>query len=399
MVNGSRTSGVVAFVVVACLGGLSVGACGGDSVDEPQRPSAPPTGISSARYVTTEMGAIQSITPDGRSLLVADESVVCLQSISEGSTRCTDWPARQASDRVPVLLVDWTPDGSKAGLVDAAAGSPPTIWLLDAVDMSLEAWLEPGDDDRWIILDVAIAPDGDRLAIAGVINGTNGFFVLDSPGDLEHIGGDAIDVEGDAIGVGVAWLPDGEVVAIEMSGAFSVVQSDGGGSREILSGDQTNESVVAGITPDSGHLLIVHYGLIQRFKSNESWYAIADVGAATADPVVGSAFEPFDGPYQAALSPDGSWVAYVFDQGADRDRLTMAVRATTGGDETILTEGLDLLAGEPPDWDIRSTQRMATAVWGTDDQFVMISASCRWVLVIQINRQLATAAPAPPRYP
>jgi hypothetical protein len=162
----------------------------------------------------------------------------------------------------------------------------------------------------------ALSPDGSRMAYPGA----DGIHILDLATHTEQI-------LKDASGFDLHWSPDGRQIAYvggKTDNAY-VINTDG--SDERLVSDQSYEAVI-GWSPDSAQIYISI-----PFTGGGAWLVRA------VDAVTGAAHDLFtieNGSYKAlnaALSPNGNWIAY-----RGRDNASLYLVRTDGKEMRLVME-------------------------------------------------------------
>jgi Tol biopolymer transport system component len=343
-----------------------------------------PTGIESGRFVSPEVGIVLSVSPDGRQLLVGDGGQICLQSIDEGGVRCTEWRGGSLGGS---FAAQWTPDGSKVVIVDQRVAvqlmDSHSIWVVDVAAPSVRSWADLGArTGQGVAGDVGLAPDGGSVAFAGLDGaGQQGVFLVPEPGATELLS----DLPQAA---SVVWDPKGSSVTFSgMRGGVWRVTVDGGAPTVITDSEALGWPVIVDVSRDESTILVLWIGLAQRLVRGESFFGLvsADDGSIIAlkDPIE----DGFVGPMQAALSPDGDWVAFTYIEGVDGGGpYRLAVRSVDGGGEMIVSADLQDEVGVPPSGRMPLADTVRHAVWTQDDRLILLSNRGEWVLVIGLRR-------------
>jgi len=259
------TVGLVLMLVAPMSG------CGGSA--------GAPTTVESGRFVTPEVGAVISPSPDGRHLLVGDEDRLCLQSIDEGGVNCTEW-AGGSNPRD--LDTRWTPDSSKVVLLDrraSAMGADHSIWLLDTSDMSLASWAAFGSREEGYAYAVAVAPSGDSVAFEGAVGEDTGVFLIEEPGEIRHL----VDAR---FGHSVVWDPGGSSIFYAgIREGVSRAMVDGGAPVLITESGDLGSMILADVSRDGSTILVLLIDVARTFIKGEAYFALLSAKDGTVTPL------------------------------------------------------------------------------------------------------------------
>lgn len=209
-----------------------------------------------------------------------------------------------------------------AGAAAASATSPDGSWRTEL------PWLLPGDQD------LAVAPDGRRVAFAISRTGSSEIYVADAAtGDLRRI-----TASSGLADETPAWSPDGHRIAWTVRDAEA-------GDIWVMRADGTRKRRVVGGEPDDVQPAWSHDGRLLAFASDRGgrfdlWTVPAAGGAPALllDPAGGDARAP-------SWSPDGDRVAYSRSAGRGSRIWVLDLRS---GKTTRLTGGT--VADQRPSW-------------------------------------------------
>lgn len=338
----------------------------------------PGLAIGQATYVLRAVGDVQSVAPNGSVMVVADGDQVCVQRLDVLGVDCLPSPPEFRSR--PRLVGGWASDGSRFVFHDSASTAitfRSTVWTLDTVESTLEALL---DDPDIIVFDVAVAPEGDTIAVRGhTADRGSGVFTMSNGHDPEPLA----DV---ALGDNLFWLPDGTALLYNEFGEEAAVWriDANDGTVDILASTERWSSLVA-VSNDGSWALLYDRELAGDRSVNHSHYEIMRLNTGEVSPLKVETNGSFLGPVFAAFSPDGTQVAYLYHDGDSDDApLVLAIRPSGGGEAQIISRDLFQVVGTPPTPHLlRQVETDLRAVWTVDDRLVFPTAG--WSLVIDLK--------------
>jgi hypothetical protein len=115
-----------------------------------------------------------------------------------------------------------------------------------------------------------------------------------------------------------------------------------------------------------------------------SHFGLVDLDTGVVSPLKEPTGSDFVGPTMAAFSPDGASVAYLYHAGTDLEAPTvLAVRATNGGAERIISTDLFSDVGPPPTSDALLVDGFLWPVWGTTGLLILPTRA--WALAIELD--------------
>lgn len=363
------------FSVGAVSLALVAAACGGGDSDVPE--------IKQAGFVAGLGRGIQSVSPDGLVLVVADGEHVGIQPLDGGDPVDVPAPNEFSLQR---MVGGWTSDGSTVAFHDQLATATTfdsTVWLLNAAQPSLREVIVEQDI---VLFDVAVAPDGSVIALSGVSGSgparVHGVFTVqgsDEPKLLAEFEAEVIE-----------WLPDGASLLMtgftdESVGLWRVDRSDGGVELVTPADDVLGHPRLVSVS-DDGTWALVHYlrYVAREFPANVSHFGVVDLETGDVSALKAQGRDDFFGPMLAVFSPDGKRVAYVYHDGRNTDApLVLAIRPTVGGQEQIISGDLFVDVGFPPTPDNVGLDPELRPVWTNNDRLVLPTRA--WALVMDME--------------
>ena len=363
----------VIFLILA-----SIAAIAGCVSEQPA--TQEPESVVRAELVAPSVGTIQSVSPDGMKLLVADRSQICVQLLDGGEARCVAWD--DPSGRSEVQLVgDWSDDAETFVFTlteDSRPGLPvsPAVWLLDVREMSLDRVYESSEA---LFFDLAVSPNGEVIAVSGWLElGPPlqwGIFLL-----AEGSGPEPVPGVPEGLGDGrMVWVDANTLLATGSGPGEGVwrIDIDGGEAAAVLQRDpELGNPHLTAAGPDGERALVFwfDYAAATFFEvPGVSLYAVADLDSGEIMPLKDDD-GTFLGPWHAAFSPDGSAIAYLYTAGSEQDGpVVLAWRNTAGGVENVLTDDLFGVVGERPPGPPRSSQQ--AMVWTESNRLVIVGAT------------------------
>ena len=324
------------------------------------------------------VGEVQSVAPNGSVMVVADGEQVCVQRLDGLDVECLPSPPKFRSR--PRLVGGWASDGSSFVFHDRSATYRTfrsTVWTLDTLETTLEALL---DDPDIIVFDVAVAPEGDTVAVRGnMADRGSGVFTMSNGNDPEPLA----DVP---LGDNLFWLPDGTALLYdalgEEAGVWRIDANDG--TVDMLAPTGGRSYLVA-VSNDGFWALLYDRELAGNRSVNQSHYAIMRLDTGEVSPLKAGTDGSFLGPVFAVFSPDGTQVAYLYHDGDNDDApLVLAIRPSGGGEVQIISRDLFQVVGTPPTpHRLLQAELDLGAVWTVDDRLVFPTAG--WGLVIDLE--------------
>ncbi|MGE5277746.1 MAG: protein kinase domain-containing protein, partial [Acidobacteriota bacterium] len=187
-------------------------------------------------------------------------------------------------------------NGTLAWITGVAAAGPASIVWIDRSGKVEPSGIPPGE-----YTDIALSPDGRRLAYAVGAGGgaASDIWIMDLP----H--GSPFQLTSDGEAGSPLWTPDGRAIAYSNPNGDAVIRrsADGRGSPEILWKPAEHVPVRPdAFTPDGSKLLLSQFGLPNRGNI----LLLPARAGSVASPLIETQQEERD----AALSPDGRWIAY-----------------------------------------------------------------------------------------
>jgi len=338
----------------------------------------PGLAIGQASYVLRAVGDVQSVAPNGSVMVVADGEQVCVQRLDVLDVECLPSPPEFRSR--PRLTGGWASDGSSFVFHDRSATATTfrsTVWTLDTVETTLEALL---DDPDIIVFDVAVAPEGDTVAVRGhMADRGSGVFTMSNGNDPEPLA----DVP---LGDNLLWLPDGTALLYdthgEEAGVWRIDANDGAVDMLAPTGGR---SWVVAVSNDGSWALLYDRELAGNRSVNQSHYEIMQLDTGEVSPLKVETDGSFLGPVFAVFSPDGTQVAYLYHDGDNDDApLVLAIRPSGGGEVQIISRDLFQVVGTPPTPHLLLQSEIGLgAMWTVDDRLVFPTAG--WSLVIDLE--------------
>jgi eukaryotic-like serine/threonine-protein kinase len=191
---------------------------------------------------------------------------------------------------------------SRSGTLAYAAGESPDHRLL---------WVDRNGHDAGVVgavdgwRDVALSPDGSRLAVQRIVPGANDIWTIDLARGVPSRFTFSPDVDDDPV-----WSPDGQTIAFSsirdgIPGIYQKRMSGGTGDTELLF---TNHTPIHPMSwsPDGRFLLFEQTDP----KSASDVWVLPLQGDRTPQAYLATSFSESD----AQFSPDGAWVAYSSDE-------------------------------------------------------------------------------------
>ncbi len=254
--------------------------------------------------VFARSGALYAVALDARSLEVRGAPVQVVQGVAtDVGSGAVQFAAAQSGAAV------WSPGGSTA--------SYQVVWVDDSL-AETAAPIPPAPYNE-----LALSPDGRRLALVGGQGGISDLWVA----DLDR-GGMTRLTFGEFVANPV-WTPDGSRIAYgtrlqgRKGNTWQIVWKPADGSREpeiLVEGERGH--LPSAFSPD-GRILV--YDALNAAATSRDIWMIPLAGPRDPRPLVAGAFMKSE----AVISPDGRWLAYVSDEAGQAG---VFVRPFPGGD-------------------------------------------------------------------
>lgn len=314
--------------------------------------------------VLTAYGA-EPLSPDGAWVVTTDGLArACLEDVMGAKpATCKELAG---ADMISSSF-EWAPTGDRLTIGEAAGlGWESDVWvwdvntdtLTDLTDDGLQGKIDPEKLPAEIVqLDVEPAWSPDRTELA--------FVRLSYPSDSDELV--RIDAQGgqpqaihiispDAFvsGIGTLWRSDSIFYTVVGSGSdhnsgVYVVGLDGSGSRLLLGRDaEVGDPALVGASPDGRTILGEYDQAIPNLLDAPSIHPVpshlfttvdVQTGVSTPLTVSDSAAANQRAIFSAALSPDGSKIAYLVSDTPIWKNTELIVRDTVGGPENVLLRG------------------------------------------------------------
>ena len=338
-------------------------ACGG-AVAVPAPPSASKAAadlkVTTQRDLKIEGTRLISLSPDGKWLAAMRGTSACIIAVdtladkqcaevttgvldrqsfvwSPDSQRIAfteDLPRRMIESDIWTLavdsgqLTDLTPDNMSGGIFKLPKDSP------DMLD-TMPGW---SPDGQSLIFSRSDRNSGSTTLYRISVKGGSPEKILDAPGSGPL-----------AMWYGPRWLSTGKIVytvyypkQTEPTNGVWLADRNGQNAKQLLAPDpQLGVPILADVSAKGDRALIWYIGAAQYgAKPNVAWVALLDLNNGETVPLKPAV--EFLGPTNAAFSPDGSKIIYVYRSIADGQTL-LAVRDVQGGvDNNILTQSESL---------------------------------------------------------
>jgi Tol biopolymer transport system component len=305
---------------------------------------------------------ILSLSPDGRSLAVNKQGTLCVVDAASLRERSC---ARLRTGKFDRRGIAWSPDGRRIAFTEDLLEyfQESDLWVMDVDTGRLRNLTDDGLSGSFLELErkkdkikkdkllvdtiPAWAPDGETLLFfrsPGTSTET-ALYTVPAQGGAATKLATVTSAQAFAAFYGLRWAPDGRRIYYTLvfsepgypaNGIWTVAR-DGRNRRHLLgwNGDRGYPLLLE--LSASGRRALVYYPLI-AYQHSSLWhdaFSLLDLSTGEETPVLEAPTRAGkrSGPFNATLSPEGSSLLYVYQEGGER---RLAVRDLDSGEERVL---------------------------------------------------------------